>query len=336
MEASADRIDSGAIPCVDLGDRPEVCAAGAGTALRELGAFRLTGHGIVPQAIADAYEATDRLRRLDDAVKREVAVGTVTAARGWHRGETAGHGSYETFELGRGGEPGDPATPRGVLDGPNLWPALPGFRELVEPCFDAALTLAHRLAELFEQALGLPEAYLTGRATDPYCLLRLLHYPESTRESTPGLAAHTDVELFTLLLSDSPGLEICKRDGTWLAAPAGGTEDLIVLAGDLLEIVAGGEVESPLHRVVGDGGRRSLGFFMGLDAEAVISPQRPVTEARRHLYASTVVGQQLAEQYLHYFPHLRRRHEAGEVMPELVVPGENRYERYKLERLERR
>lgn len=329
------RAVGGEIPLVDLRDPPEVSAAAVGAALRELGAFRLTGHGVDPQAIAGAYDAIERLRGLDDEAKREVAVGTLTAARGWHRGESAGHGSYETFEVGRGGPPGDPATPRGVLDGPNLWPELPGFRERVEPCFDAVLALARRLLDTFERALGLPDAYLTGRASDPYCLMRLLHYPQATRESAPGLAAHSDVELFTLLLSDAPGLEICTRDGAWIPAPAGGTDEPVVLAGDLLEIVAGGEVESPLHHVVGKGGRRSIAFFMALDAEAVISPQHPAPEAKRHLYEPTTVGQQLAEQYLFYFPHLRRRHEAGEVMPDLAVPDHNRYERYKLERLER-
>lgn len=322
------------MPLVDLRESPESWAGAIGMALRELGAFRLAGHGVDRETIAGAYEATDRLRRLDDEVKREVAVGTVTAARGWHRGESAGHGSYETFEVGRGGPAGDPASPRGVLDGPNLWPQLPGFREPVEACFDALLELAARLLVAFEAALGLPAGYLTGRASDPYCLMRLLHYPQATRHAEPGLAAHSDVELFTVLLSDAPGLEICTRDGTWVPAPAGGAAEATVLAGDLLEIVAGGEVESPLHRVVGDGGRRSIAFFMALDAEAVISPQRPVAESKRGLYEPTTVGQQLAEQYLFYFPHLRRRHEAGEVMPDLLVPDHNRYERYKLERLD--
>lgn len=323
----------GGIPRVDLREAPAACAAAVGAALRDVGAFRLVGHGIDPQAISAAYAASDRLHRLDEPAKRAIELGRAPGIRGWHRGESAGQGSYETFELGADRAPlADGAGPAGALEGPNVWPALEDFREPVERCLAAALALANELAALLEPALGLPDGYLVSRTARPYCLLRLLNYPEATHAAAPGIEPHTDVELITLLSADAAGLELCARDGSWLRAPADQPDELVVFAGDLLEIVTGGAVESPLHRVVGSGRRRSIAFFYGPDADAVLAPQLPVPASKDGLYPPTVAGEHLAEQYLLYFPHLRERYRAGEILTEIKLRDANPYERYKLER----
>jgi isopenicillin N synthase-like dioxygenase len=55
---------------------------------------------------------------------------------------------------------------------------------------------------------------------------RLLYYPPTDKEENlVGIGAHSDFELFTLLLqSDVGGLEVLSPDGKWVAAdPLPGT-----------------------------------------------------------------------------------------------------------------
>lgn len=308
----------------------------ARSALEQVGAFYVVNHGVSEGTIARAYEATLALHRLDEDLKRQVAVGVNDLARGWHQGSRASKGAYESFEIGLEAALFTGGDSNGVFHGPNVWPNLPTFREGAYSYFEALLALAMRLVPVLAHALGLSVEYLLSRATQPCCLLRLLHYDSATEAGGEvGIHPHTDFELFTILSEDAPGLAVCGRDGTWHDVAAHASTELLVMAGDLLEIVTGGLVESPLHQVVGVHERRSLAFFFGLDASATVSPQLPVHEGREDLYCETAVGMHLAAMYVLSYPHIRARYERGEV-PGLDVGTSNPFKQYKLARLAHR
>lgn len=77
--------------------------------------------------------------------------------------------------------------------------------------------------------------------------------PEELRLAS-SMGAHTDYELFTLMLQDSPGL-FYKKNEDWQAVPAM-RNSLLLIAGDVLEILSGGEIKSLIHRVVANGDER--------------------------------------------------------------------------------
>ena len=262
-----------------------------------------------------------------------MAVGSNGFARGWHEGRRAGKGAYETFEIGPPPGACDPADPTGVLCGPNVWPACPGFREAGESYFAAMVGLSRALLRLIEGAFALPASYLATRTRVPCSLLRLLRYDASPARAT-GIDPHTDFELFTIISEDRPGLQLCDRAGTWTTVSAANRGELILLAGDLLEVLTGGRVESPLHSVsMGPAERRSLAYFCGLDASSQIAP---VTElaapAAARRYVPLRVADHLAAMYVLSYPHLRAAHEAGH-LPDIAVPPNNPFKQYKLERI---
>ena len=128
----------------------------------------------------------------------------------------------ESFMLMHEVAPDDPRFGR-PLDGPNLWPDLPDFREPVVAYERAMHQCCLRLLRPLALALGLPRDWFVPFFEQPTTFLRLLHYPPHALDAADdafGSAPHTDYGFITILCQDSQGgLEVRRRDGTWLAAP---------------------------------------------------------------------------------------------------------------------
>ncbi len=121
--------------------------------------------------------------------------------------------------------------------------------------------------------------------------LRLLHYPPQppvAGEGQIGAGEHTDYGNITLLMPDQVGgLEVRKRDGTWLAAPSI-ANTFVCNIGDCLMRWTNDIYVSTPHRVVNRGGkeRYSVAFFLDPNPDAAIeclpkcvTPQRPARYA---------------------------------------------------------
>jgi len=102
-------------------------------------------------------------------------------------------------------------------------------------------------------------------------LLRVLHYPPMPDDADPGAiraSAHEDINLLTLLpAANEPGLQVKKRDGSWLDVPCD-FGNLIINVGDMLQEASGGYFPSTTHRVINPEGsnvrnsRISLPLFL--------------------------------------------------------------------------
>lgn len=111
---------------------------------------------------------------------------------------------------------------------------------------------------------------LQGMITDSQqSMLRVLHYPPVPMgHSVLRAAPHEDINLLTLLpAADGPGLEICRRDGTWLPVP-NESHQVLINVGDMLQEASGGWLPSTTHRVASHSetalanGRMSLPLFL--------------------------------------------------------------------------
>jgi len=111
---------------------------------------------------------------------------------------------------------------------------------------------------------------LQGMITDSQqSMLRVLHYPPvPIGQSVLRAAPHEDINLLTLLpAADGPGLEICRRDGTWLPVP-NESHQVLINVGDMLQEASGGWLPSTTHRVASHSetalanGRMSLPLFL--------------------------------------------------------------------------
>jgi isopenicillin N synthase-like dioxygenase len=259
----------------------QTVAAALGRAARGTGFFYVSGHGIDAGLIGDVFTASARFFGQPDAVKEALSITRGRHNRGYvaMRGESLDPGRApdlkEAFNIGLDLAADDPRLVAGeAFRGLNLWPALPGWRETMLAYFDAVWTLGRLLHRAVALDLGLPEAFFEDKLDQPMATLRLLHYPPRPADAAGGIGAgeHTDYGDVTLLMTDGvAGLEVRKRDGTWLSAPAIAGA-FICNIGDCLMRWSNDVYVSTPHRVVNGGRERySVAFFLDPNPDAAIA-----------------------------------------------------------------
>jgi len=254
------------VPVIALGaslgwpdDIWNLAAAELRTASREIGFFYVTDHG-VPDALADAELATAKTFFAQSIeAKMAIDIARSTNMRGYEPIglQTLDEGSAPDFKeslmLGRDLGPDHPWVRDGIAyEGPNQWPALPGFREQANAYLDAIMELGRRLGALIARSLDLPDDYFAAALAEPSCTTRMLHYPSQREvaDNQIGCGAHTDWGFITILLQDDVGgLEVQNLAGEWIVAPPlPGT--FVVNLGDMIPRMTNGYYRSTPHRVL--------------------------------------------------------------------------------------
>jgi isopenicillin N synthase-like dioxygenase len=278
------------VPVIDVAplvnrtaDRARTAEA-IGTACRECGFFYVVNHG-VDEALCRELEAVSR-EFFAQSEPDKMTIAMSRGGRAWRgyfpvgRELTSGkpdrkEGLYFGVEL-----PVDhPAVRAGrPLHGPNLFPAIPGFREAVLQYLDALTALGHSLMSGISLGLGLDDQYFRQRYfTNPLVLFRIFNYPRAdaaTRRDQPwGVGEHTDYGLLTILRQDDTGGLQVKSRSRWIDAPPI-PGSFICNIGDMLERLTHGIYRSTPHRVVNTSPRDRLSFpfFFDPDFDARMVP----------------------------------------------------------------
>ena len=109
--------------------------------------------------------------------------------------------------------------------------------------------------------------------TKPPSQLRLVHYPPDpgVDPNSTGIGAHTDYEVFTILHTTGPGLEVLNARGASIdAPPIDGA--FVVNIGDMFEVLTNGAWVSTTHRVRKVSRERySFPFFFNFDYRTRVS-----------------------------------------------------------------
>ena len=126
-------------------------------------------------------------------------------------------------------------------------------------------------------------------------LLRIIHYPPQVSTPESGAmraAAHEDINLLTLLpAATDAGLQVLRRDGSWMDAPTD-PNLLIVNVGDMLQEASGGYYPSTTHRVLNpDASARSRSR---LSMPLFLHP-RPEVQLSARYSADSYLKERLAE-----------------------------------------
>lgn len=287
------------------------------------GFFYIVGHGIDSALQNDLEEQCRVFFALPAEEKMNISM--EHAGRAWRGyfpigGElTSGkpdikEGLYFGSELGSEHPHVRSGTP---MFGANLFPQLPGFRDVVLKYIDAMTALGHSVLEAVSLSLELDARYFNEKYTsDPLILFRIFHYPrcEETTESW-GVGAHTDYGLLTLLKQDDVGGLQIKRGDQWIdATPLPNT--FVVNIGDMLDRISGGHYKSTLHRVLpAPRNRLSFPFFFDPNFFAKVEPIRRVfsddaltrwDSQSVHEFSGTY-GDYLLAKVSKVFPQLRAR-----------------------------
>ncbi len=255
----------------DLAARRRV-AARVGGACREVGFFMITGHGVAPALVADAFAASAAFFAQPSDVKAAMAIAKLGSNRGYvgtgveALDEKSGADRKEAFNLIWTGGRDRP---------PNVWPDLPGFRSVVQRYFDALLEVGRRLHSAFALDLGLDENFFRDKLDRPQATLRLLHYPVAPTNAPPGqlgAGTHTDYGNVTLLAGDGvAGLQLRQRDGTWVDAPAPAGAFTCNIGDCLMRWTNDIYVSTP-HRVLEPAAERySIAMFVDPNPDAIVS-----------------------------------------------------------------
>ena len=302
-------IDVGPLRSDDPTARDSVVAA-IGAASAEVGFFYVVNHGVEQATIEGAVEAARRF--FAQPLEQRLAVKVGHTNRGYsplfdgtHPGEKPD--ANEGFELGFDA-PGLPE-PTGLarlVQAPNRWPDMPGFRAPVTAYYDDALATSVRLLGAYARYFGLAEDFFSRSFTRPVADMRLAHYPVSDEiraVSEFGTGAHTDHGIVTLLWQDDcGGLEVCLPDGRWVGVPPL-PGSLVVNIGELMTRWTNGRLRSTLHRVVNRSGRDrfSIPLFVHPNADTRVDPRDlpGVSEATAQ-YEPVISGEYLVSRFAGY------------------------------------
>jgi isopenicillin N synthase-like dioxygenase len=170
----------------------------------------------------------------------------------------------------------DPDTPDYSIPSINLWPEnMETFQTRLCEYQTALITLARRLTRIFALALHLPENAFDEYVKRPEAGMRILKYPrqQASRDDQTGIGSHTDVECFTIITQDAPGLEVLNKAGNWIKVmPI--KDSFVVNIADCFMRQTNDFFVSTVHRVINESGdeRYSAPFFWGFDREAILNP----------------------------------------------------------------
>lgn len=291
-------------------------------AATNVGFLYISGHNISDARIDNLHEATKEFfaRPMED--KMSTYIGNSANHRGYvPEGEERFAGgtadAKEAFDLAQEIPSDHPRVLAGDgFVGPNQWPTPDsGFREAIESYYEDAFALGQKLLSGFSEALGLSADHLAQFVTTPPSQLRLIHYPYNPDVADrPGIGAHTDYELFTLLLSRTPGLEVLNSAGDWIdAPPIPGA--IVVNVGDMLEVLSNGTFVATSHRVRKVKEERySFPLFFSCDYSVEVKPlSQFVSDEAPAKFSPIKAGEHLFAQTALTFEYLKKRIESGEL-----------------------
>ncbi|KAK6117896.1 hypothetical protein DH2020_048364 [Rehmannia glutinosa] len=157
-----------------------------------------------------------------------------------------------------------------------LWPHTPlDYRNKMGEYVEAAQQLAQMIMGLITESLGLGPTYLSSKLDEGMQVMTVNCYPPCPQPQLAlGLPAHSDYSSLTIVLQDSPGLQILDtEDNSWKMVPAI-PGALQVHVGDQLEVLSNGKYKSVVHRVtlnsektrISIAGLHSLGMDVKMEA----------------------------------------------------------------------
>lgn len=226
-----------------------------GAGFRKFGFVGLTDHGVSDEIIGGAYDAMRSFFGLPEEVRRSYFIDGLAGARGYtpfgieHAKDSNTADLKEFWHVGR-------EVPAGVAMAdtypPNVWPKeVPEFRKRTYDLYEALDHLGRRVLKAVALHLELEEDFFEDKVNLGNSILRPLHYPPIT-ENSSGVRAgrHEDINLITLLVgSGEPGLEILTVHDEWIGVDTiPGT--IVCNVGDMLQRITNHVLPSTTHQVV--------------------------------------------------------------------------------------
>ena len=305
---------SSSVPVIDLAPWFGGTAAGRAAvaaevddALRSVGFFLISGHGVPDELRARVRARAREFFALPAEVKQRYAV--TVGGRGWLppgvEGNAYAEGTAtppdlkESFAVGADQPTGDPDVD-GYWFQPNVYPAeVPALEPAVVAYLARMRALADELLVLCAAALGLEGDFFTRHTGHATHTMNINWYPPMTLAGRPAsgqfrIGPHTDFGTVTILDREPGrgGLQVWTEQDGWEDAPYE-PGAFTINTGDLLARWSGARWKSNRHRVLPPQAEApeedlvSLVYFYEADHDAVIESLKPPV-GRRSDYAPVV------------------------------------------------
>ncbi|CAH8352257.1 unnamed protein product [Eruca vesicaria subsp. sativa] len=267
-------LTSQAIPVVDLKD-PEAKALMV-KACEEFGFFKVVNHGVQPDLMTRLEEGAIGFFALPQSLKNQAGPPEPYGYGSKRIGPNGDVGWIEYILLNA--NPQLSSTKTSIIF--NQSPQ--NFREAVEEYMLELKEVSCKVLEMVAEGLGIePRDTLSKMVRDEKSdsCLRLNHYPTAEEEEAEkmvkvGFGEHTDPQIISVLRSnDTAGLQICMKDGSWVAVPPD-QSSFFIIVGDALQVMTNGRFKSVKHRVLADTrkSRVSMIYFGGPPLSEKIAP----------------------------------------------------------------
>lgn len=252
-----------------------------GEAYKQFGFCGFNNHGVTDELVERAFTVTQAFFDLPTEVKQQYFIANQGGARGYtakgvEKAKDSQH--VDLKEFWHVGREFDGDAPHASLF-PNVWPKeVTEFKAVTLELYNALEELGNQVLRALALVLEQDEQYFEDKTDHGNSILRLIHYPPIEDTGTQSIRAgqHEDINLITLLVgSHEAGLEILKRDGSWLPVtmlPGA----IVVNIGDMLQRLTNNVLPSTTHRVVNPEGaasqspRYSMPFFLHPNPEFMI------------------------------------------------------------------
>lgn len=248
-----------------------------GNAFIEFGFVAIKNHGLSDKASSELYDSFIQFFSLPQDVKAKYEIAGLAGQRGYTgKGKEHAKGRNigdlkEFYHVGQEKIAGDSVTAE-YPD--NIFPAeIPQLEKVSMHAFKTLENAGINILRAIALFLGLPEQYFDDKVEKGNSILRAIHYypiedPDAVPAGAVRAAEHGDINLITLLMGASAdGLQIQRRDGTWIPVTAL-PDQIVVNVGDMLERLTNDVLRSTIHRVVNPPrekmgtSRYSMPFFM--------------------------------------------------------------------------
>lgn len=306
------------IPSLDLNDfRQNDPAAQAdfvqalGDTFTNIGFVAIKNHGLSDELTQQLYDSIRAFFALPEATKQQYEIAALHGQRGYTgRGKEHAKGRNtadlkEFYQIGQIVEDDDPVK-ESYPD--NVWPReVPEMEAVATQAYKTLEATGQQLLRAIARYLELDEHYFDSRVHNGNSIIRAIHYypvenPDAVPDDAVRAAEHGDINLITLLMGASAeGLEVLRRDGTWIPITALPGQ-VIVNVGDMLARLTNDRLKSTIHRVVNPPRekmrepRYSIPFFMHPRAEMDLSCLESCVSAEHpKKYSDTTAGEFLDE-----------------------------------------
>lgn len=168
-----------------------------------------------------------------------------------------------------------PYSPASRMPYPRIPGQPAGFDDAVLSYYKELEQLSEHMMSLFALGLKLDEDAFKGVLSHHRSALRLLNYPEQTKDPLPGqirAGAHTDYGALTILKQDDVGgLQALDRQKVWQDVPFV-SDSFVINLGDLMSNWTNDTWVSNAHRVVNKSKRRrrSMAYFCNINHDHMV------------------------------------------------------------------